>query len=421
MVERAACVIGAQPAWLAGCCRRLWALVPHHDGAGPDVLVQRLADLVLADRGFTKAKRVGIVLPALDAPAARSRPPALASLALPELDTPGALAAWLEISPGQLEWFAGMRGGDRNRCAGPLRHYRFRIIDKGGGRARVIEAPRPRLRAIQRRLLGRLLDAVPTHPGAHGFVRGRNARSFASIHSGSEVVIRIDLEDFFSSIPARRIHAIFATLGYAESVARALTGLCTIVTPPDVLAALPPIRHAGDIPGRRRLVLALRERHLPQGAPTSPALSNLAAMGLDRRLAALADVVGARFSRYADDIALSGGTDLARRAAATIGAVERIVTDEGFRVNPRKVRVMKRSQRQELAGIVVNAGTNIRRDDYDLLRAILANCVRHGPSSQNRDGVPDFRAHLAGRVGWVAHVSPQKGVVLERLYERIVW
>jgi RNA-directed DNA polymerase len=421
MAERAARVIGARPAWLSGCCRRLWALVPQHHAAGPDVLVQRLADLVLADRGFTKAKRVGIVFPALDAPAARSRPLALVPLALPELDTPGALAAWLEISPTQLEWFAGTRGGDRNRGAGPLRHYRFHTLDKGGGRARVIEAPRPRLRAIQRRVLRLLLDSVPVHSSAHGFVRGRSAKTFASIHTRNDVVIRIDLEDFFSSIPARRIHAIFATLGYSEQVARALTGVCTVVTPPDVVAALPALQHPGDIPGRRRLVLALRERHLPQGAPTSPTLSNLAALGLDRRLGALAETIGARFSRYADDVAFSGGAELARRAPAAIRAIGRIVSEEGFRVNPRKVRVMKQSQRQELAGIVVNAGPSVRRSEYDVLRAILTNCFRLGPETQNRAGVPDFRAHLAGRVGWVAHVSPQKGAVLERLYERIVW
>ncbi len=418
MADRGSRVLGHRPAWLGALALKIWKANPTPVDRGPRLRVAELAALISWGAGFRNAKNLRIVEPELAPGAPPPRPIELAALPLPAVGTPGALAELLGLSTGHLGWLERKR--ERNRPEA-FSHYRFHIIDKGRGRARVIEAPRPKLRRVQRRILRSILDAVPPHPSAHGFVRGRDARTFASAHAHTDVVIRVDLEDFFTSIPARRVHALFATLGYPESVARHLTALVTLITPSELLGRLPPVREGADLAARRRLLVALRERHLPQGAPTSPALSNLCALGLDRRLAGLADKIGARFTRYADDIAFSGGRDLAPRAAAVVRAIERIARDEGFRVNARKVRIMKQSQRQELAGIVVNAEPGVARHTIDQLRAILTNCVRRGPETQNRARVPDFRAHLRGRIAWVEHVSPQKGARLRAIFERISW
>jgi hypothetical protein len=419
MADRGSRVLGHRPAWLGALALKIWKANPTPVDRGPRLRVAELAALISRGTGFRNAKNLRIVEPELAPGAPPPRPIELAALPLPALATPGALAELLGLSTGHLGWLAERRR-ERKRPEA-FSHYRFHIIDKGRGRARVIEAPQPKLRRVQRRILRSILDAVPPHPSAHGFVRGRDATTFASAHAHTDVVIRVDLEDFFTSIPARRVHALFATLGYPEPVARHLTALVTLVTPGELLCRLPPVRESADLAARRRLLVALRERHLPQGAPTSPALSNLCALGLDRRLAGLADKIGARFTRYADDIAFSGGRDLARRATAVVRAIERIARDEGFRVNAGKVRIMKQSQRQELAGVVVNAGPAIARHTIDQLRAILTNCVRHGPETQNRAKVPDFRAHLRGRVAWVEHVSPQKGARLCEIFQRIRW
>lgn len=161
--------------------------------------------------------------------------------------------------------------------------------------------------------------------------------------------------------------------------------------------------------------------HLPQGAPTSPALANICAYRMDCRLSGLARAVGAEYTRYADDLVFSGGGQLAalvRDMPAYVGA---IAADEGFAANHHKTRVMSQAIRQRIVGIVVNQRLNMRGDDFDLLKATLTNCVRHGAASQNRQGHPSFAAHLRGRVEWLRSLNPIKGERLSRLYDRIDW
>jgi hypothetical protein len=195
-------------------------------------------------------------------------------------------------------------------------------------------------------------------------------------------------------------------------VARTIAALCTHATPRDVLAsvALEPLED-----------MRLRTPHLPQGAPTSGALANLAAFGFDVRVAGFARAIGAAYTRYADDVALSGGRDLARRATSIVARIAAIAHDEGFSVNFRKTRVMVRAGRQRIASVVVNDKLAVARDEIDRLRAMLHNCVRTGPAAQNRDGHADFRAHLLGRVSWVGSLDPTKGAKLMAMFERIAW
>ncbi|WP_159067462.1 reverse transcriptase family protein [Gordonia iterans] len=139
----------------------------------------------------------------------------------------------------------------------------------------------------------------------------------------------------------------------------------------------------------------LRERHLPQGAPTSPALLNLVLRRLDIRISGYAAKHGITYTRYADDLAFSGdGMDTGRLH----WFVARVVVAEGFRLHPDKTRVMGEHQRQQLAGLVVNRGLHARRSEYDALKALLHNAAREGAASQNRVGHQDFRAHVYGRI-----------------------
>jgi hypothetical protein len=161
--------------------------------------------------------------------------------------------------------------------------------------------------------------------------------------------------------------------------------------------------------------------HLPQGAPSSPALANLCAYHADCRLLGLADSVGAQYTRYADDIAFSGNEDFARCAERFMLRAAAILAEEGFTVHHRKTRIMRHSVRQQLAGLVVNERMNLRRADFDELKAILTNCVRLGPASQNRQAHPHFRRHLEGRVAFVAEIHPAKGLKLARLLDQIKW
>jgi hypothetical protein len=210
---------------------------------------------------------------------------------------------------------------------------------------------------------------------------------------------------------------MFLTAGYPQRVAECLTGLCTTATAPSVWdheVALSSCSHRG-------LKLLYAQRHLPQGAPTSPALANLAAFRLDSRLSALARSAGASYTRYADDLAFSGGDEIARGARRFYLHAAATIEEEGFRVNFRKTRIMRQGVRQQVAGLVLNGRMNARREEYERLKAILYNCVRHGPAGQNRNRAADFRAHLLGRIEFVGRMNEMRGQRLASLFAQIAW
>ena len=337
---------------------------------------------------------------------------------LPAIDSPGDLGKWLGLNPGELRWFADLKALGYKRTGEELRHYHYRILAKRFGSIRLIEAPKPRLKDLQRQILLWILNKIPPHSAVHGFVKGRSIRTFVAPHVGQRVVLRMDLQDFFPTFGGVRIQNLFRTLGYPEAVADLLSGICTNAAPRDVwdtiAADLGPVR-VGEV---RRLYA---RPHLPQGAPTSPALANISFYRSDCRLSGLAESAGASYTRYADDLAFSGGERFKGIVDRFSLHVAAILLEEGFAVNHRKTRVMRQGVRQHLAGLVTNQRPNIARADFDRLKAVLTNCARLGPESQNREGRLQFRAHLAGRVSFVEMVNPEKGKRLRALFKRIRW
>jgi hypothetical protein len=170
---------------------------------------------------------------------------------------------------------------------------------------------------------------------------------------------------------------------------------------------------------------ALRQRHeiphLPQGAPTSPTLANLVAFKLDCRLSGLAISAGATYTRYADDLLFSGDADFAAGAERLLAKVGAILIEEGFEANMRKNRVQRRGVSQRAVGMVLNVRMNPPREEYDRLKAILHNCVKKGPASQNRENHGDFQGHLLGRIAHIEWLNPEKAARLRRSFEKIVW
>ncbi len=319
--------------------------------------------------------------------------PAFRDAEIPSLPTEGALAEWLLLTPARLSWFADLQAHAARADDMPLNHYFPCLLAKPKGGHRLIEAPKPALKALQRRILSGILNQISTHPAAYGFVKTRNCCQSAAVHAGEEMVLRFDIRDFFPSVPASRIHALFRCLGYPHRVARTLTGLCTTATHPNILARLP---------AAQRQTLA--HPHLPQGAPTSPALANLTAFTLDRRLTGLARSLDAQYTRYADDLAFSGDAAIAR---PLLKAVPEILTSEGFSANPAKTRAMPSAQRQSLTGLTVNAHVNLPRREYDRLKAAI-HALKSAPD-------PAKAARLEGQIQWAEAISPNRG---HRLRER---
>lgn len=410
IVARAARTLGQPWRWLRPLARRYAAA--FQGGTRPRV--REVVQFLLRDRGFQRAQSEHwhklSVAHWLTEPQQMQPAPAAATWDLPPIESVGDLAAWLQLEQGELEWFADLKGLLYHRTSPLLRHYHYRILEKQSGGLRLIEAPKPRLKELQRRILAPILEKVPPHPAVHGFVKGRSIQTFAAPHVGRRVVLKMDLRDFFPSFPAARIQTVFRTLGYPESVADLLGGICTNAAPRDIWPKA--AREAREL---------YRWPHLPQGAPTSPALANICTYRADCRLTGLAKSAGAIYTRYADDLAFSGGDDFDRRVERFSIHAAAILMEEGLAVHHRKTRIMRQGVRQHLAGLVTNERVNVMRPDFDRLKAILTNCVRSGPASQNREEHPDFRSHLQGRVAFVAMIHPAKGQRLRRLFEQIQW
>ena len=351
--------------------------------------------------------------------APQMRPIAAArSWQVPEIVTEHDLAAWLRVRENELEWFADLKRLGAKRADARLQHYNYRVLAKPDGNIRLIEAPKDRLKVMQRKILTQILERIPVHPVAHGFVTGRSIRTFAEPHTGKHVVLRMDLKDFFPTVSRAQIQTFFRTAGYPERVADLLGGLCTNAVPHAIW-------NAADSRAQPFAVFEAHQLygkpHLPQGAPTSPALANLCMYRADCRLSGLARAAGAAYTRYADDLAFSGDERFEKGVDRFAAHVAAILHEERFAVHYRKTRVMRRGVRQYLAGVVTNEHVNVERADFDRLKATLTNCVRHGPHTQNRDGHPEFRARLEGRVAFVEMINAQKGARLRRILNKIQW
>jgi RNA-directed DNA polymerase len=270
--------------------------------------------------------------------------------------------------------------GDEHR-----QHYTIHLIPKRSGGRRTLLAPNRKLKSAQRWVLKQILQKVPTGDCVHGFATGRSIVSNAAGHTRADVVVSADLVNFFPSISRASVRGLFSWLGYGPEVAETLSLLCT----------------AADRDGARR--------HLPQGAPTSPALSNLICWRLDRRLCGLAAKLSATYTRYADDITFSGRKELKNGMKRFLPLLRKILGEEGFAINKRKLRFMRKGSRQEVTGLVVNDRTGRPREEVRLLRAILHNCRTQGVASQNRRNDPAFLDRLAGRIGVVRMCNPAQG------------
>jgi retron-type reverse transcriptase len=325
----------------------------------------------------------------------------LQRLQLPILATPAELAKVLNVSVSQLRWLAF------HAETATVTHYvRFTVPKKGGG-LRELSAPHRHLAAAQQWLLTNILEKIPAHDAAHGFVPGRGTMSNAVPHVGRATVVNLDLKDFFPSITFPRVKGIFQDLGFSPAVATLLGLLCTDCP-----------RRKVEYNGKTYFV-ATAARGLPQGACTSPALSNLLARRLDARLAGLAKKLGFAYTRYADDLTFSGDGAAAAKTAYLLARVRHIVAGENLVVNEKKTRVQRPGKRQTVTGVVVNQKPNVPRRMRKRLRAILHHAQREGLAAQNREHRANFKYWLGGMVAYVQMVNPDKGARLREAFKAV--
>lgn len=285
------------------------------------------------------------------------------------LQTPFDVAAYFKVSHNHLMWSLYK--------AAPQSRYRTFEIPKRTGGMRLISAPNGLTRDLQEKLAPVLAAAYEAHPSAHGFLKARSVVSNAKEHLGQRLVLNIDLEDFFPTINFGRVRGLFMSRPF----------------------------HMGPGAAAVMAQIVTHRNGLPQGAPTSPVLSNFIAATLDRRLTRLAKENRLRYTRYADDITFSTNQPVFPPAIAlTDGATGKIVPAEtleraiqaaGFAINRKKVRLQTRHQRQTVTGLVVNTKTNVQRDRIRKIRAMVHAWEKFGLPSAAHEHFSKYRAATA--------------------------
>ncbi len=316
------------------------------------------------------------------------------------IDSIESLAKGLGVTRPGLRWLCFHREVDTQS------HYHFWTIPKRDGTRRMITAPKHELKSAQRWLLRNVVEKLPVHHAAHGFLNARSIATNAAAHAGADVIVKVDVKEFFPTVSFRRVKGLFRKGGLPENVST----LCAL------LATEPP-REVVQFRGQT-LYVAKGSRACPQGAPTSPAITNAICLRLDRRLSGLGRVMGFVYTRYADDLTFSWRKpkgDPRSRGAAPVGAllrgVKQVLAAEGFRIHAKKTSVMRTGSSQRVTGLVVNKPNaegvppaRVPRDVVRRLKAAIFNREKGKPGK-----VDETLAQLKGMAAFVHMVDPKRG------------
>ena len=270
----------------------------------------------------------------------------------------------------------------------------MRLKKKGtagkNGKFRTIYDPDRVIRTAQYRILTEILEHVPIPEYIYGFERNKSIPTMAKIHVGADVVVSIDLKDFFPSIKQFMVQAMFEKLGMATMPAKILSELTTY------------------------------KSFVPQGSLTAPKISNIVAAGtFGKDVATYCKEKGYTLSIYADDITISykdpkvAGTANRDKALEVVGFIRQTVRKYGFQINEDKTKIMRRHTRQWVCGAVVNEKVNMKRAERYQLRAIVHNCTNNGIEAEAEKAkmtTDAFIRKFAGRINWLCQLNPDKGV-----------
>lgn len=324
--------------------------------------------------------------------------------ALPAFADVEALAKALGTTIPQLRWLAYHREVDTGT------HYHRWLVPKRDGSPRLISAPKPELKRIQRWIAQEITEHLPIHGAAHGFVAGRSIATNATVHATARLVVKLDIKGFYPTVTTRRVKGLLRRAGLGEQVATLLALLVTESPREEV------ITH-----GRTHYV-ATAPRSLPQGAPTSPSITNALCLRMDCRLSGLARALGCRYTRYADDLTFSwhGEATGPTKIGGLLRGVRKVVQSEGFELHTKKTRVMRKGARQKVTGLVVNTApagvpsVRVPRETVRALRAAIKN------RELGRPGKGETLEQLKGLAAFVMMTDLARGRAFMERLERLV-
>ncbi|MBR1930901.1 MAG: retron St85 family RNA-directed DNA polymerase [Lachnospiraceae bacterium] len=270
-------------------------------------------------------------------------------------------------------------------------YRKFHILGKRG-KLRTICAPSRSLKLRQRWILDNILEKIPVSECCEGFRKDHSIYTNAKKHIGYEQMLNIDIKDFFPSIAEKTVIEIFHEIGYSRAAADELGAICC---------------HDGC---------------LPQGAPTSPYLANLACREMDRELLEFAQNHKLIYTRYADDMTFSGNVEMDK----LIKGIVQIVYAHGFMVNTRKTRISTGNQRRLVTGIIVKKdGLAVPRNYKRKLRQEIHYCKQFGVANHlentSSERKANFREYLYGKAYYIKMIEPKTGEQFLRELDEIQW
>ena len=269
----------------------------------------------------------------------------------------------------------------------PQKFYRHFYIQKANGKKRHISEPLPDLKFVQHWILHNILEKNPISSYAKAFYKKRTLKENARFHRAQKVVVSLDIKDFFPSISSLAVYAEFLKMGYSVNLCSFLADLCCY------------------------------EHSLPQGAPTSPYLSNLCMRSFDNEVTKYINTKHIRYTRYADDLTFSGDFN----PHVLIHDISKLLYQHGFQINPDKTRVAYQNARQEVTGIVVNSHMQIEKKKRKAIRQQVYYIKKYGLDS-HLNHIHETRAHyinhLLGQIGYALFVNP-KDKEMKEYYELI--
>lgn len=322
--------------------------------------------------------------------------------ALPALSDVDALAKALGTTVPRLRWLAYHREVDSGT------HYRRWLVPKRDGSPRLISAPKADLKRIQRWIAREITEHLPVHGASHGFVPGRSISTNAIVHATARIVVKLDIKGFYPTVTTRRVKGLLRRAGLGEQVATLIALLVTESPREEV------VTHG------RTYYVATAPRSLPQGAPTSPSITNALCLRLDCRLSGLARKLGCRYTRYADDLTFSWHGGDRAGIGALLRAVRMIVKSEGFEIHTKKTRVMRKGGRQKVTGLVVNAApagvpsVRVPRKAVRELRAAIRN------RELGRPGKGESLEQLKGLAAFVMMTDRARGRAFMERIDRLL-
>ncbi|HFL3266020.1 TPA: retron St85 family RNA-directed DNA polymerase [Clostridioides difficile] len=269
--------------------------------------------------------------------------------------------------------------------------YNEKKIPKKNGRYRIISMPSYNLKRIQRWILDNILYKLRVHSNATGFIRNKSIVDNASCHVNKDVVVNIDISDFFPSIDFDKVFYMFYNLGYTKELCYALSKLLTY------------------------------KGILPQGAPSSPYIANVIMINIDLRLDGLTKKINSNYTRYADDITISGN----KYIVLQLPFIKTIIESQGFKVNLEKLKIQYRKSRQEVTGLVVNDRTSVKREFKKNLRQHIYYCKRFGVYEHlkytGNEEKSFYKEYLYGHAYFIKMVEPECGERFIKELDSINW